>query len=265
MGPIFDLIEIETDLVRFETQRHGGDIKSPCIFGLPLRRFDFNQVKKPVPYPLRTDKGFTGVPSVTICPPWGQMNGSLLVVFCTKRETYFSEWVSGKLQCEAFIGPRRVPVKSICDKLRPEVNCDRNRRARLLKKQPYKLCTACPIKLYHGRVSRTRSVIPIARGYKLIDKSVQSLYGLGFERGPFDSCRNLLVQTPKKTACKNGQFFLSHTGFRVPTRRNFSNSGCNVRFSGQTYRSRYPAQKNPPRTPASGFRPAGIFPMSNSG
>ena len=158
-----------------------------------------------------------------------------------------------------------VPVKSICDKLRPEVNCDRNRRARLLKKQPYKLCTACPIKLYHGRVSRTRSVIPIARGYKLIDKSVQSLYGLGFERGPFDSCRNLLVQTPKKTACKNGQFFLSHTGFRVPTRRNFSNSGCNVRFSGQTYRSRYPAQKNPPRTPASGFRPAGIFPMSNSG
>jgi len=22
-------------------------------------------------------------------PPWGRMNGSLLVVFCTKRETYF--------------------------------------------------------------------------------------------------------------------------------------------------------------------------------
>ena len=27
--------------------------------------------------------------------------------FLYKKETYFSEWVSGKLQCEAFIGPKR--------------------------------------------------------------------------------------------------------------------------------------------------------------
>ena len=45
-----------------------------------------------------------------LLPSPGNAKGSLLVVFCTKRETYFSEWVirgSGKLQCEAFIGPSR--------------------------------------------------------------------------------------------------------------------------------------------------------------
>ena len=39
------------------------------------------------------------------------MNGSLLVVFCTKRETYFWDWVirlRGKLQCVPFITLRRV-------------------------------------------------------------------------------------------------------------------------------------------------------------
>ena len=43
------------------------------------------------------------------CPPEG--HAKVLVVFGTKRKTYFSEWVirgSGKLQCEAFIGPKRV-------------------------------------------------------------------------------------------------------------------------------------------------------------
>ena len=46
------------------------------------------------------------------------------------------------------------------------------------KSSPYKLCTASPIQLYHERVSRTEFVFPIFRGYKLIDKAVQSLYGL---------------------------------------------------------------------------------------
>ena len=64
------------------------------------------------------------------------------------------------------------------------VDCDRNRRARLLKSSPYKLCTASPIQLYHERVSRTESVFPIFRGYKLIDKAVQSLYGLVLQSRP---------------------------------------------------------------------------------
>jgi len=58
-------------------------------------------------WPLGTHKGFTRCHR----PVLGHPNGSLLVVFGTKRETYFSEWVirgSGKLQCEAFIGPRRT-------------------------------------------------------------------------------------------------------------------------------------------------------------
>ena len=40
----------------------------------------------------------------------GQANGALLVVFGTKKGDILLEWViwgSGKLQCEAFIGPRR--------------------------------------------------------------------------------------------------------------------------------------------------------------
>ena len=52
------------------------------------------------------------------------------------------------------------------------------------KSSPYKLCTTSPIKLYHKRVSRTGSVFPIFRGYKLIDKPVQSLYGLVLQSRP---------------------------------------------------------------------------------
>ena len=52
------------------------------------------------------------------------------------------------------------------------------------KSSPYKLCTASPIKLYHERVSRTGSVFPIFWGYKLIDKAVQSLYGLVLQSRP---------------------------------------------------------------------------------
>ena len=37
----------------------------------------------------------------------GQANGALLVVFGTKKGDILLEWVSGKLQCEAFIGPKR--------------------------------------------------------------------------------------------------------------------------------------------------------------
>ena len=64
------------------------------------------------------------------------------------------------------------------------------------KSSPYKLCTASPIKLYHERVSRTGSVFPIFRGYKLIDKPVQSLYGLVLQSRPHSipvaiDCTNL--------------------------------------------------------------------------
>jgi hypothetical protein len=52
------------------------------------------------------------------------------------------------------------------------------------KSSPYKLSTASPIKLYHERVSRTGSVFPIFRGYKLIDKPVQTLYGLVLQSRP---------------------------------------------------------------------------------
>ena len=52
----------------------------------------------------------------------------------------------------------------------------------------YKLCTACPIKSYHGRVSRTGFGFPIAQGYKLTDKPVQSLYGLVLQLRSHSSC-----------------------------------------------------------------------------
>ena len=64
------------------------------------------------PSPLGTDKGLTRCTIWRHRPPWGQMNGSLLVVFCTKRETYFlglGDSGRGKLQCVPFITLKRVP------------------------------------------------------------------------------------------------------------------------------------------------------------
>jgi len=58
-------------------------------------------------YPRKADKGDTWCTSV----PQGHANGSLLVVFCTKRETYFLGWViwgRGKLQCVPFITLKRI-------------------------------------------------------------------------------------------------------------------------------------------------------------
>jgi len=46
-----------------------------------------------------------------IFPPRGKANGSLLVVFCTKRETYFlglGDSGRGKLQCVPFITLKRI-------------------------------------------------------------------------------------------------------------------------------------------------------------
>jgi len=50
----------------------------------------------------------------------GQANGALLVVFGTKKGDILLEWViwgSGKLQCEAFIGPRRPCREAAADKV----------------------------------------------------------------------------------------------------------------------------------------------------
>jgi len=47
-----------------------------------------------------------------IFPTRGKANGSLLVVFCTKRETYFlglGDSGRGKLQCVPFITLKRMP------------------------------------------------------------------------------------------------------------------------------------------------------------
>jgi len=100
---------------------------------------------------------------------------------------------SGVLHLLGFIsgvrrGGKGIPISSLVVEmdLLPARRLNLSKKLSLFrsKSSPYKLCTASPIKLYPERVSRTGSVFPIFRGYKLIDKAVQILYGLVLQSRP---------------------------------------------------------------------------------
>ena len=73
--------------------------------------------------------------------------------FLYKKETYFSEWVSGKLQCEAFIGPKGTHTGGKLDTRREGRGDAGRRRCPSVPRVPVRAVRSAPGSGANGNVS----------------------------------------------------------------------------------------------------------------